>query len=403
MTAFATISNSAGSRGLATAVAAGTTSITATFGGVTGSRSLTVTNATLSSIVVSPGGPFLPKGTLQFFTATGIYSDGSAQDLTTAVSWSSDATAVATVDNGAGVEGLVTAVAAGSANITATDSMSGKSGSTKVTVTNASLVLIAITPAGASIAKGTTVQLTATGTYSDGRTADITAQVTWSSSNTNVSVSQAMGTEGLATGLGVSTATITAQLSGRTGTTTLTVTAATLMSIAVTPVSAMPPARYSLQYTAVGTYSDATMQDLTQSVTWDSSDATVATIANGAGSQGLATGVAAGTINIKATLGTVIGTTTLTVTSDPLMSIAITPATVTIPAGGTQQFTATGTFTGRLTLDLTTQVTWSSDKPATVAIDPTTGFATAPGAAADTATITATISGMSTTAAVTLG
>ena len=54
-------------------------------------------------------------------------------------------------------------------------------GSTVLTVTAATLVSIAVTPANPSIAKGTTQQFTATGTYSDSSTANITSSVTWSS------------------------------------------------------------------------------------------------------------------------------------------------------------------------------------------------------------------------------
>ncbi len=407
LTAVATISSSAGSWGLATAVAPGTTSITATLGGVSGSRNLVVTNATLTSITVTPSGSFLAKGTQQFFTATGIYSDGTLKDLTTTASWSSDVPAVATVDNSAGAQGLVTAVAAGSANITATDAMSGKSGTTKVTVTNAVLMSIAITPANPSIAKGTTVQLTAIGTYNDGRKQDLTTLVTWSTSTTNVSVSNTAGTEGLATGLDVSTATITAQLSGMAGTTTLTVTAATLVSLSLSPGNASLPLGYTLRYKATGIYSDGSMQDLSSSpmLTWTSSDTSVATISNATGDEGLVTSVSTNNTIITATFGAVSISTMLTVTSATLTTVAVTPSTAMIAAvNGTQNFTAKGTFSDGTMLDLTTAVMWTSSDDLVVTIDLNTGRAMATGAAAATATITATemISGMSGTAAVTL-
>ncbi len=390
----ATISSSAGSWGLATAVAPGTTVITATFGGVSGMRNLMVTNATLSSIVITPGGSFLARGTQQFFTATGIYSNGTQQDLTTTVSWSSSAPAIATVDNSTGAEGLVTAVAAGSANITATDTMSGKSGTTKVTVTNAVLMSIAITPVNPSIAKGTNVQLTATGTYNDGRKQDLTTLVTWSTSTTSVSVSNTAGTEGLASGLAVSTATVTAQLSGMTGTTTLTVTAATLVSLSLSPVNASLSLGFSSQYTATGIYSDSSMQDLTSDpmLTWESSNMAVATISNASGNEGLAASVATGNTVISATIGAISVSTALTITSATLTAIAVTPAMAMIPAAGpgTQQFTATGTFSDGTVLDLTSTVLWVSSDDMVVTINLNTGLATAAGLAGTMATITAT-------------
>src|SRR6266567_1108835 len=111
----ATISNTAGSKGLATAVAAGSTTVTATLGGCAGSTTVTVTAATLQSIGVTPTNPSIALGTTQQFTATGTFNDGTNQDLTTQVAWSSS-TGNATVSS----SGLATAVSAGSAVITAT-------------------------------------------------------------------------------------------------------------------------------------------------------------------------------------------------------------------------------------------------------------------------------------------
>ena len=115
-TAAATISNSSGSKGVATGVAPGTTNISAAMLGVTGSVKLTVTSAVLTSIsVTTTGNPFTaPAGTVQY-TATGKYSDGSTQNLTQAVTWASSNTAVATITQ----NGLATGQGAGSTTISA--------------------------------------------------------------------------------------------------------------------------------------------------------------------------------------------------------------------------------------------------------------------------------------------
>jgi uncharacterized protein YjdB len=64
-------------------------------------------------------------------------------------------------------------------------------------------------------------QLTATGTFSDGSTFNLTGQVTWSSSNTSVAT---VNSSGLATAVGAGTVTITAQYGSTSATTTLAVT-----------------------------------------------------------------------------------------------------------------------------------------------------------------------------------
>src|ERR1700730_15087921 len=101
--------------GLATAVATGSSKIQALSGTVNGSATLTVTPATLVSIAVTAPSLSVVKGTSEQFTATGTYSDGSMQNLTGSVTWSSQTAGVATVAAG----GFVTAVGAGTSKIQA--------------------------------------------------------------------------------------------------------------------------------------------------------------------------------------------------------------------------------------------------------------------------------------------
>src|SRR5207247_2452447 len=132
-TSSITISTAGESAGLATSVAAGTTTIAATLGLVSGNTTLTVTAATLSTIKVTPTTPSIANGTKQQFTATGTYSDFTTQDLTTQVTWSSSSTAVATISNAGGSQGLATSVAAGG------PTMGSASGRTVLTVPAATL------------------------------------------------------------------------------------------------------------------------------------------------------------------------------------------------------------------------------------------------------------------------
>lgn len=80
--------------------------------------------ATLSSIAVTPANPAVLVEATQQFTATGTYSDSTTADITATVTWSSSDTSKATIDS----SGLATAVAAGSPAITAT--LGNVSGST---------------------------------------------------------------------------------------------------------------------------------------------------------------------------------------------------------------------------------------------------------------------------------
>src|SRR5205807_226866 len=95
--------------GVATGLKSGNAIVTATdsSGKIRGALPLTVA-VTLSAIAVTPGSPTLnynPGGTEQF-TATGTYQDGSTQNLSSTVTWSSSAPTVATVSSG-GLASLV--------------------------------------------------------------------------------------------------------------------------------------------------------------------------------------------------------------------------------------------------------------------------------------------------------
>ncbi len=346
---------SVNSSGLATGLAQGAASISAAQGSISAMASLTVNPAALLSIAVAPGTASIAKGLSQQFTATGTYSDGTTQSLTSSVTWTSSNPAVASI----APSGLASALTQGTASIQA--ALSGISSSSSLAVTPAALLSIAVTPGTTALPKGLTQQFAATGSYTDGSTQNLTAAAVWTSSNIAVAT---IPPGGLATAVGVGGATIAASSGTITGSAALTVTPPDLVAIAVTPVSPSIAKGLTQQFTATGTYTDNSTQNLTASATWTSSNAAVASIAPG----GLATTVEAGTAVVSALSGTVTGSTSLTVTAATLVSIAVTPANPSIMLNGTQQFTATGTYTDNSTQDLTTTATWSATNTAIATI-----------------------------------
>ncbi|PYR76318.1 MAG: hypothetical protein DMF86_12700 [Acidobacteria bacterium] len=172
----------------------------------------------------------------------------------------------------------------------------------------ATLVSLSVTPSNPSIPKGTTRTFSATGTYSDGSTQDVTNVVTWSSSTPSVAT---ISSAGVATGSGVGTTTIQAASGSVSASTSLTVTAPALTSISVTPANPAILVGATQGFTATGVYSDGSTQNLTGAVAWTSSNSSAATIDGG----GVATGVGAGSATIRAASGSVNGSTLLTVTS----------------------------------------------------------------------------------------
>jgi uncharacterized protein YjdB len=402
-TAVATVGlDTATSKEKVTGVKVGGVTVSAVLQGITGKAAVTVTAATISRIDVTPAQPILQKGVSQAFQATATYSDGTTGDVTSQATWASDTTSVATVSTSAtGV--LVRAVGAGSATISAT--VGTVVGSTSVTVTTPTLLSIAITPATWSPNVGGKQAFTAVGTYSDRTTADLTLSVSWSSSNTNVvAISNAAGQKGQATALDKGTADVQATLAGVTATVPVTVSASPLTSILVKPDPLNLILGIKGTLIATGNYQNGTTQDLTSQVAWSVSDANIASISNAAGTAGQITGLALGTTTAVATLGGMAGKALVNVSQAKLTAIAITPATATVNAGAKQQFTAIGTYDNGTTPDLTTQVTWSSSDIRIAQISNAAGSnGLATSLVQGTATITATLAGVSATAALTVG
>lgn len=384
--------------GLASGVAPGSAILSAAMLGSSGSAALTVTAATLTSLAVTPLTATLAPGTQQQFAAVGTFSDNSTQNLTALVSWSSSSVGVASLSTAAGQEGLVSAVATGTATITA--SRDGVSGTASLIVTSSTLTSLTVMPAMVTLPVGTSQPLVATGSFSDGTTQDMTRQVGWNSSNTSVaSVSNAHGTEGVATTITAGSAMVTAVFGGVSSTAQLTVNAATLTSLAVTPMNANITVGATQQYTATGTFSDGSIRVLTSQATWASSNLNTASISNAAGSEGLASGQGLGGTSITATVTGVSGSTNLTVGTvggATLQALAVTPANATLSVGTTRQYRTTGSYSDGSTRDLTAQATWASGNGATASVSnaPTTkGLVSA--LAAGTTTLSATFQGLS--------
>jgi hypothetical protein len=180
------------------------------------------------------------------------------------------------------------------------------------------------------------------------------------------------------------------------------VAAGTLQSIAVKPASAFIVPGNTLQFSAIGTFSDGSTQDVSTLVGWTSSNAVasptttdVAMIASG-----LATGQGIGSTTITAKLGTISGTANLMVVSPSQVTLAVTPATSSLAAGATTQLNATGTFVDGSTQDFTTLVNWSSSNATAATVGYQTGVVS--GLAAGTSTMTAALGSSTGTAQVTV-
>lgn len=344
--------------GVVAPVGIGSGVITATVGGVTGSSDVTVNDATLTSLVVTPGHPAIPSGLSKQFSATATYSTGISYDVTSMAEWSSSATTVASIDN----SGTVTANTPGIADVTA--SFGSLSAKATLSVSAALLETIAIDPIDPTVPAGAKQQFTAQGTYTDGTSHDITAAVAWSTGDITIA-SAGYFPPGAIVGGQAGTTVVTATLGNVSVYTTLTVTPATLQNIAVLVDSSSMVPGATQQLIAEGIYSDGSGSDITNQVSWSSSNTAVATVAGA----GLVSAVADGTADITAALGSISGVATVAVAPATLLSIEIDPSYSTLAKGLTSQFTATGNYSDGSRKDITSAVTWSSSYPSTATIN----------------------------------
>jgi len=216
------------------------------------------------------------------------------------VTWASSNPSVATVSNA----GLASAVTPGSATITATSE--GMSGTSSITVTNIPVATVSVSPPTASIQQGQTVQLTATLKDANGNTLS-GRTVAWSSSNTSVAT---VSSSGLVSGVTPGSATITATSEGKSGTSSITVTNIPVATVSVSPPTASFQQGQTVQLTT--TLKDANGNTLSgRTVTWSSSNTSVATVS----SSGLVSGVTMGSATISAASEGKTGTASITVTA----------------------------------------------------------------------------------------
>ena len=375
--AIATVSNS----GVVSATAAGEVTIAASALGKSAVAKIVVTDRSVATVLVLPTSVSVRMSTTVALVAQILDADGKVLANRT-VAWSSSNPNIATV-----TAGTVTGVATGVATITATSE--GHTGTAAVTVTVSPVSTVAVTPALDTLGVGTEAALAvalkdAAGTVLTGRI------VTWSSSNTQVAT---VSSSGVVTALAPGTATISANSEGRQGTTSIVVLARLASAVTLTPSSANLVAGTTLLLASQVTDPSGNLL-INRPITFASENNAVATV----NANGLVTGVAPGVARITATSEGKVGSATITVTPFPVASVAVGPATVALPIGGTVQLTAQplsstgGALAGRTVL-------WTSGAPGVASVTQT-GLVT--GIAPGVALIVAIVDGASGTSTVTV-
>lgn len=376
----ATVSGDATNSGNLFAALPGSTTVSACVASICGSTAVTVTQASLTSLSVTPASTLIPTGKSQQLFATGTFSGGGTEDLTGLVTWSSNDTSVATVTN----VGAATGGTPGNAIVTAT--YGNVAATANVTITPP-LISISISPQNFYLGVGATEQFTATGNYADNSTRDLTSQVVWRATG-----GATINSQGQASAFAQGNAIITATASGVMASVQVTITASQIVSLALSPQSLSVNVGVYNAFNAVATYTNGSTQNLTTGVTWTSSNPAVASV-----SSGFVTGVAEGTATITASFGQL--TASAPVTVNGFQSISISPQSRSIPLGMTASFFATGNYADGTNKDISSSVTWSSSDPAVGTINSSGLFTPL---SQGTTTLTANVAGLTSSSTVTV-
>ena len=342
------------------------------------------------SVQVAPATLSLAPGLGSQLSANATQGDGTQRSVTAQANWISSDTSLCTVDN-THQRGYVTAIAVGNCNVSA--SFGGQQGTAVISIKAISATALAITPSAATLAAGGNAQLTATATLSDGSVADATRTAAWSTSDAG----KATVATGLVSGASAGTATITATLGNLSATSAITVSAATLKAISVAPPQSTIAAGLTQKFSATAVYSDGTTDDISGTAAWTSSAPAIAAIDSAA--PGLVDAVAFGKVSIIATLGAVSGAALINVTNATPVRMTLIPSPLTLPIAVSQQMGARAVFSDNSVRDVASDATWSlgSSSLATVS---STGLVT--GTAVGMTTLSATLSGITATANLTV-
>ena len=348
------------------AVKEGTATITASFGSLKATCEVTVVKKVVEVTDITLDKTSLELVTGESETLTATVKPDDATDPT--VTWSSSDEKIATVDQ----NGKVTGVAVGGVTITA--KAGDKTATCAVTVSEAVVPVteISLDKDKLELTEGDTETLTAT-VKPDNAT---DKKVTWSSSDENIAT---VDDAGKVTAVKEGTVTITAKAGDKTA------TCEVIVNKKVIPVTKVTLDRTSLSLEPGETAElKATVEpdDATdKTVTWTSSDETIATVADG-----VVTAVAEGEVVITATAGDKSATCDVTVKVPfiPVEELILDKTSLELIKGDTEIITAT------VKPDNATEkkVTWSSSDEKIATVDEN-GKVTATGAGETVITATA--------------
>jgi|SRR5690554_3416125 len=253
----------------------------------------------IKEIKLSPVDAEIPLYTHLTLSAQAVYTDGSYENVTNSVTWSSSDNTIAAFDTN--LAGTLNSEAEGTVQILAT--MGTVSGATNVTVTSPELQSLTLSKSNFVLALGETDFVRAEGHYRGGVVVDVTDSVVWASANDAIVTVGNNANAGLLTSVAVGSTSLTASLDGSSVDATVTVNQVALVSLAIAAGNTNISEGALTQLTATATYTDSSSKDVTEQGVWESGDSTIATVSNLSPDKGLVSALSSGPVTITVKVG----------------------------------------------------------------------------------------------------
>jgi len=289
---------------------------------------------TIVSLAVTPQTTKLNKNASNRFSAVATLSDGTLASLTApSLKWTATG---GTVDQ----TGLFTAGSVPGDYVAIATASNGVADTAAVTVTATPIapIRLALSPSITTLAEGSSAQFTVAGKAADGSTVGVAPTFTATGG-----VVTAGGVYTAGTSPGAFAVVATDSTTGLADTSTVTVTVPTPIlptQLVLSPSTATLVEGASTQFTAVGKATDGSAVAVYPKFTVSGGSVTASGVYTAGTTPGAFTVIATDSSSGLADTSTV----TVTAPAPTLGAVDMTPATVSLVAGGTQQFTATGTM-----------------------------------------------------------
>lgn len=305
--------------GLVVAQQLGATRLVAHFGGQTQTVGFRVTPAALAEVTVTPSPLRLVRGASARLEVTARWTDGTTLALAPqSCTWVAPTVGPLTVTS----EAVVTARSPGNGRVVAT--CLGARRTIPVTVPDELVVALGLTPMNPSAPVGFGKHLALVAELSDGTRHDVTFSAQWHTDAPRIAVAS----PGLVSALAPGVTRLSASFGGQRLEVDFVVTSAALMSLELSPETAEVTTGAHVTLRALGRFSDGSTRDVSDEVTWASSDEALATVLGGE-----VHGLAAGAVTITATSHGVAASAALDVVAPRITRLELSPSSLSLPRG----------------------------------------------------------------------